>query len=1044
MSLFFIQRPIFAWVIAIGIMLAGVLATRLLPVAQYPDVAPPQVQISTVYTGADAQTVENSVTQILEQQLQGLDNLLYFTSNSSNSGRVQVTATFDHGTNPDVAQVQVQNAIQAAITRLPQQVQLVGVRVAKSVADFLMILALHDATDRMTNVDISDYLVSNLQDPLSRVNGVGSVQVFGAQYAMRIWLDPHQLNSFQLTPADIQQAILAQNAQVSAGEVGGLPAPPGQQLNATVTAQSRLQTPDQFRAIIVKTETDGSQVRLQDVARVELGDESYGVLSRLSGHPAAGMAISLAPGADALTTSDAVKARVLELSANLPQGLVISYPRDSTEFIRLSVEQVVITLAEAIVLVLIVMFVFLQDWRATLVPAITIPAVLLGTFAVLAIAGLTINTLTLFGMVLAIGLLVDDAIVVVENIERVMREENLPPREATAKSMGEITGALVVIAVVLSAVYLPMAFFGGSTGVIYRQFSITIVSAMALSIFIALTLTPALCANFLQPPDREGEVHGRFFRWFNRTFETLRERYERVVRAALTRAWWVMGALAGIVALLALLFLRLPTGYLPEEDQGALIVLFQLPAGASQARTLAVGRELERYFLEEEQGTVAEMFTVIGFSFAGAGQNAGLGYLLLKDWNERSGAQSSAQAIAQRAMQNLGSRIRDAQIFALVPPAIQGLGQSGGFDMQLEDAGGLGRAQLNTALNQLLERAAKDSRLTAVRANTLPDTPQLHVNIDEGNATAHGLSLGDVNTTLSSAWGGLYVNDFIDRGRVKRVVMQADAPFRSKPEDLAQWFVRSGTGEMVPFSAFATTEWLTGPQQLQRFNGFPAVNVQGQAPPGASSGDAMKAMEEIVATLPRGIASAWTGLSYQERESSGQAPLLYALSVLVIFLCLAALYESWSVPISVLLVIPLGIVGAVIAATLRGLANDIYFQVGLLTTMGLSAKNAILIVEFAEAAVKRGDNLVAASVEGARLRLRPIVMTSLAFMAGVAPLTVATGPGAASQHAIGTGVIGGMLTATVLAIFFVPVFYVVVKSLSARLRRNRTQQPQPT
>jgi multidrug efflux pump len=701
-------------------------------------------------------------------------------------------------------------------------------------------------------------------------------------------------------------------------------------------------------------------------------------------------------------------------------------------------------LDEAIVLVLIVMFVFLQDWRATLIPAVTIPVVLLGTFAVLAIAGLTINTLTLFGMVLAIGLLVDDAIVVVENIERVMREEGLPPREATAKSMGEITGALIGIAVVLSAVYLPMAFFGGSTGVIYRQFSITIVSAMALSVFVALTLTPAMCATFLRPFHREGDAQWGAFRWFNRTFETLRRRYERVVRAALAYAWWVMGALVGIVALLVLLFVRLPTGFLPEEDQGSLIVLFQLPAGASQERSLAVGRELERYFLEEEQATVAEMFTVIGFSFAGAGQNAGLGFLLLKDWDERSGAEGSAQAIAQRAMRNLGARVRDAQIFALVPPAIQGLGQSGGFDMQLEDTGGLGRGRLNAALDQLLQLAAGDPRLVAVRANALPDTPQLHVDVDEGKATAHGLSLADVNTTLSSAWGGLYVNDFIDRGRVKRVVIQADAPFRSSPEDLAQWFVRSASGEMVPFSAFATTQWTTGPQQLQRFNGFPAVNVQGQAPPGASSGDAMNAMEEMVAMLPQGIEAAWTGLSYQERESSGQAPILYALSILVIFLCLAALYESWSVPLSVLLVIPLGIVGAVIAATLRGLANDIYFQVGLLTTMGLSAKNAILIVEFAEAAVKRGSGVVGASIEGARLRLRPIVMTSLAFMAGVAPLVVASGPGAASQRAIGTGVIGGMLTATVLAIFFVPVFYVAVKSLSARLRRTQPQTPQPT
>jgi multidrug efflux pump len=679
-----------------------------------------------------------------------------------------------------------------------------------------------------------------------------------------------------------------------------------------------------------------------------------------------------------------------------------------------------------------------------LIPAITIPVVLLGTFGVLEAAGLSINTLTLFGMVLAIGLLVDDAIVVVENIERVMREENLPPREATEKSMGEISGALIGIAVVLSAVYLPMAFFGGSTGVIYRQFSITIVSAMALSIFIALTLTPALCASFLQPFHLSGTRRG-FFGWFNRTFENLRNHYERIVRFALTRAWWVMGALAAIVVALVVLFVRMPTGFLPDEDQGTVIVLVQLPSGASQARTLAVGKEMERYFLEDqEKANVSEMFTVAGFSFAGQGQNAGLGYLLLKPWDQRPGTQNSAQAIAQRAMQKLSARIRDAQIFVLIPPSIQGLGQSGGFDMQLEDTGGLGRAQLNDGLTRLLDLAAKDSRLTAVRPNALPDTPQLHVDVDAGRATAHGLVIDTINSTLSTAWGGSYIDDFIDRGRVKRVMLQGDAPFRSSPEDLSEWFVRSSNGEMIPFSAFASTRWTTGPQQLQRYNGVPAINVQGQAPPSGSSGAAMQAMEELVAMLPRGLQPAWTGLSYQEREATGQAPFLYAISVVVIFLCLAALYESWSVPFSVLLVIPLGVIGAVLATTLRGLDNDIYFQVGLLTTMGLSSKNAILIVEFAEEAVKRGSTILAAAIEGARLRLRPIVMTSLAFMAGVAPLVVATGPGAASQRAIGTGVIGGMLTATVLAIFFVPAFYVVVKGLSARLRRNRAQQPQPT
>ncbi|HEY2034251.1 MAG TPA: efflux RND transporter permease subunit [Rhizomicrobium sp.] len=1027
LSQFFIERPVFAWVIAIVIALAGVLAITTLPITQYPTIAPPAVTVSATYPGASAETVQNSVTQVIEQQLTGVDNLLYFSSSSSSNGQVSITATFAPGTNPDIAQVQVQNKVQQSLPRLPQEVQQQGVVVQKSQSSFLLVVALYDDSSRYTNIDISDFLSSKLQDPLSRVSGVGQAQVFGAPYAMRIWLNPFKLQSYSLTPTDVQNAILAQNTQVSAGELGAQPAVPWQQLDATVTAQSRLQTPAQFRNIVLKSSTSGALVRLGDVARVELGAQSYAVVSRMNGRPAAGIAIQLAPGANALTTADAVKAKARELSSTFPPGVKLAFPVDNTTFIRLSINDVIKTLVEAIFLVVIVMFVFLQHWRTTLIPAIAVPVVLLGTFAVLSAFGYSINTLTMFALVLAIGLLVDDAIVVVENVERLMREEGLPPKEATKKSMTEITGALIGIALVLSAVFLPMAFFGGSTGVIYRQFSVTIVSAMVLSITVALILTPALCATLLKPIEKGGHAaHGRFFTWFNETFEYGMNRYRTAVTWFLG---WVRPALliyAGIIVVLVLLFIRLPTAFLPEEDQGAVLNQITLPVGATQTRTLAVAKQVERHYMVDEKKNVDVVFIVAGFSFAGAGQNSGIAFVHLKPWDQRSGEENHAPAIAQRAMMSF-MKYRDAQVFALVPPAVQELGQSSGFDVEMEDRGGLGHDALMKARNQFLGLAAKDPLLAGVRPNGLDDTPQLHIDIDQEKASALGISLGDINNTLQAAWGGLFVNDFIDRDRVKQVYIQADAPYRMAPEDLYRWYVRTSTGTMAPFSSFATFNWILGPAKLERFNGVGSLELQGTPSPGTSSGTAMDEVQKLFQKLPKGIGLEWTGLSYQEREAGSQTYALYGISVLVVFLLLSALYESWSIPLSVMLVIPLGIVGAVLATTLRGLYNDIYFQVGLLTTMGLASKNAILIVEFAVDAQKRGESIRDAAVEGARLRLRPILMTSLAFIAGVIPLAVSTGAGAASQNDIGTGVIGGMLSATVLAIFFVPLFYEIVR-----------------
>jgi multidrug efflux pump len=1029
LSRFFIDRPVFAWVIAVVIMLAGAIAAFSLPIEQYPTIAPPSVVISAFYPGADSESLQNSVTQVIEQQLTGLDNLLYFSSSSNADGSVSIIATFAAGTNPDIAQVQVQNKVQAAVPLLPSAVQQLGVVVAKNTPNFIVVVGIYDDTGRYTNVDISDFITSKMQDPLSRVPGVGSTRVFGAQYAMRIWLDPFKLHNFNLQPSDVTSAVQTQNVQVSAGQIGAQPAVKDAVLNATVTAQSRLQTPEQFRNIILKTSPSGAVVRLGDVARVELGAETYAITSLFNGYPAAGIPINLAPGANALKTVDAVKAKAEELKASLPPGMKMVYPIDNTTFIRLSIHDVVVTLIEAIALVVLVMYVFLQNWRATLIPAIAVPVVLLGTFGVLAATGYSINTLTLFALVLVIGLLVDDAIVVVENVERIMHEERLPPREATLKSMQEITGALIGIGLVLTAVFLPMAFFGGSTGIIYRQFSVTIVSAMSLSIMVALVLSPSLCATLLKPVEGEGHVkHGRFFSWFNRNFDAFREWYHHRVEWFLKRTWGTMIAYAGIAALLIVLFIRLPTGFLPDEDQGFIFNLITLPAGTTQPATLKVAQTVAKYYLDKEKDNVDFVFSVAGFSFAGSGQNTGMAFTHLRDWSERKGSKNTSVAIAGRAMGTFFP-MKEAQVYAIVPPSVQELGNATGFDLEMEDRGNVGHAGLIAARNQLLGLAAKNPMLMGVRPNSLDDTPQLHIDIDQAKASALGVSLSDINSTLSAAWGSSFINDFIDRGRVKRVYMQGDAPYRMTPQDLDRWYVRSAGGTMAPFSSFATSRWTIGPASLTRYNGLPAIELQGQGAPGVSTGTALQEMKKLFQQLDnKDIGYEPTGLSYQEEASGAQAPALYALSILVIYLCLAALYESWAIPLSVMMVIPLGVVGALLAAWGRGLFNDIYFQVGLLTTIGLSAKNAILIVEFAVEAESKGASAFDAAMEAARLRLRPILMTSIAFIAGVMPLALAHGAGAGSQNDIGTGVVGGMITATVLAIFFVPVFFQLINT----------------
>ncbi|HDZ8878529.1 efflux RND transporter permease subunit [Aeromonas dhakensis] len=1026
MARFFIDRPIFAWVIALVIMLAGSLAIIKLPVAQYPSIAPPAVGISASYPGASAKTVEDSVTQIIEQNMTGLDHLLYMSSQSDSSGRVSVTLTFQPGTDPDIAQVQVQNKLQQAMSLLPQEVQQQGIRVQKTSSSFLMVAAFISKDGAMTNDDLADYVVANIKEPLSRLDGVGDITLFGSQYSMRVWLDPNKLNRVQMTPGDVQAAIKAQNTQVAFGKLGGTPAVTDQQFTATIMGQTRLSTVAQFNDILLRVNQDGSKVRLKDVARVELAGESYDAEALYNGQSTAAVAIKLATGANALDTAEKVRGKLGELSAYFPANMEIVYPYDTTPFVKISIEEVVQTLVEAIFLVFCVMYLFLQNFRATLIPTIAVPVVLLGTFGVMAAFGFSINTLTMFGLVLAIGLLVDDAIVVVENVERLMSEEDLSPLEATRKSMTQITGALVGIALVLSAVFVPMAFFGGSTGAIYRQFSLTIVSAMVLSVLVALILTPALCATLLKPI-KHGEFGAKrgFFGWFNRAFDASANRYQSGVRKVVKQGVRYGIIYAAMLAVLAILFMRMPTSFLPEEDQGVIMSMVQLPVGATKQRTEVVLADMRDYFMKNEKDNVDSVLTVAGFSFAGSGQNSGMAFIKLKDWKERNTPDRSANAIIGRAMGYLFS-IKEAQVFAFNLPPIPELGTATGFDFYLQDRAGMGHDKLMAARNQLLGMAAQDPNLVRVRPNGMEDTPQLDIKIDYEKALAQGLSISDINSTLSSAWGSAYVNDFVDRGRVKKVYLQADAPFRMNPEDLKLWYVRNSAGQMVPFSAFASTDWSFGSPRLERYNGVPAMEIVGEAAPGKSTGDAMAAIEQMVKQLPEGIGIEWTGLSYQERQAGSQAPALYAISLLVVFLCLAALYESWSIPFSVMLVVPLGVLGAIVAATLRGLENDVYFQVGLLTTIGLSAKNAILIVEFAKELYDRGMGLSEAVVEAARLRLRPILMTSLAFILGVLPLVISTGAGASSRNAIGTGVMGGMISATVLAIFFVPLFFVLV------------------
>jgi HAE1 family hydrophobic/amphiphilic exporter-1/multidrug efflux pump len=1023
---FFIDRPIFAWVIGILVMLAGSLSIFGLPVSQYPAIAPPTISVYASFPGASARTLEDTVTQVIEQRMNGLDNLRYMASASDATGSAQVVLTFDAGTNPDIAQVQVQNKLQLAMPQLPQEVQRQGVRVAKSVSNYLLIIGLVSEDGSMSRNDISDYAYSSIQDPISRVSGVGEVNTFGSQYAMRIWLDPDRLTKYRLTPLDVSTAVQAQNAQVSAGQLGGLPAVEGQRLTATITAQTRLQTADQFREILLRVGPDGSRVRLGDVARVELAGESSEIETFINGRPSSGIGVRLAAGANALATASLVRARVDELARFFPPGLKVVYPVDTTPFVRLSIEEVVKTLLEAIVLVFLVMFLFLQNFRATLIPTIAVPVVLLGTFGVLAAFGYSVNTLTMFGLVLAIGLLVDDAIVVVENVERVMSEEGLPPKSATRKSMRQITGALVGIALVLAAVFVPMAFFGGSVGVIYRQFSITIVSSMALSVLVALTLTPALCATLLKPVEKgHGLATLGFFGWFNRTYDGGAAGYQRVVDLLLRRRVRGMIGYLVLVAVLAGLFSRMPTGFLPQEDQGLMYAQIVLPPGSTLEQTKQTLARISQHLLTEEQGAIESVMSIVGFNFGSRGQNAGVAFVRLRPWDERAEARLRADAVVARAQRAFAS-IKEANVFVFTPPAVTELGNANGFELQLQDRGNLGHEALLAARNQLLDLARKDPRLAKVRPSGLEDTPQFNVDVDQQKATALGVSLADVNQTLGSTWGVAYVNDFMDKGRTKRVYLQADAPFRMSPEDLGRWSVRNRAGEMVPFSAIATSRWTFGSPKLERFNGIPSVAIQGEPSAGRSSGDAMTALEGIAAQLPAGIGFEWSGLSYEERLSGANAPALYAVSLLVVFLCLAALYESWSIPASVMLVVPLGVLGAVLATLGRGLTNDVFFQVGLLTTVGLSAKNAILIVEFARELHQRGRSVVEAALEAARLRLRPILMTSLAFILGVLPLALAHGAGAGGQIAIGTAVIGGMVSATVLAILFVPLFFALV------------------
>jgi multidrug efflux pump len=1027
MANFFIDRPIFAWVLAIIVCLTGTLSIFTLPIEQYPKLTPPNVRITSTYPGASAQTLENTVTQIIEQNMTGLDNLLYMASQSSDTDQATTTLTFEAGTNPNEAMQEVQNQLQVAQHRLPQAVQTQGIMVTKTGDANLMMIAFVSTDNSMDKAQISDYMVSHLQEPISRVNGVGEVDAYGAQYSMRIWLDPNKLTSYQLTTDDVVSAIEAQNSQVAVGQLGGTPAVDGQTLNATLNAQSQMRTPEQFRAITLRVNSDGSVVTLGQVAKVELGSENYNYLSTYNTHPAAGMGIKLASGANELQTNENVKKRLAELQPYFPHGLKAEIAYETAPFVIASIEDVVKTLLEAILLVFLVMYLFLQNIRATLIPTIAVPVVLLGTFAILSAFGFTINTLSMFAMVLAIGLLVDDAIVVVENVERVMTEERLSPRDATRKSMGQIQGALVGIALVLSAVFVPMAFFGGTTGAIYRQFSVTIVSAMVLSVLVALILTPALCATLLKPV-KEGPQHEKkgFFGWFNRWFDKGAQRYQNGITRIIKRSarWLILYAL--LLGAMVILFLRLPTSFLPTEDLGVLMAQVQLPTNSTQEQTLNVVSKVENYFLTKEKDNVLSVFSTIGAGPGGNGQNVARLFVRLKSWDDRDSANRSAAAIIERATKSF-NQINEALVLANNPPAISGLGNAAGFDMELEDHAGVGHDKLMQARNELLAKAKTSPLLTRVRHNGLDDSPRLQIDIDQRKAQALGVSVDTINDTLQTAWGSSYVNDFIDQGRIKRVYVQAEAKYRMLPGDINLWYVRNSSGTMVPFSAFATSHWEYGSPRLERYNGIPSLEIIGEAAPGVSNGAAMDVMEKLVSELPNGLGLEWTAMSYQERLSGAQAPALYAISLLVVFLSLAALYESWSIPFSVMLVVPLGVIGSLTATWMRSLENDVYFQVGLLTVVGLSAKNAILIVEFANELHQRGQGLVEATLQAARMRLRPILMTSLAFVFGVLPMAISRGAGSASQHAVGTGVIGGMLSATILAIMFIPLFFVLIR-----------------
>lgn len=1036
MSRFFIDRPVFAWVIAIIIMLAGSLSIMRLPIEQYPNIAPPSVSISAMYPGASAETLENSVTQVLEQSLTGIDYMRYFSSSSDSSGTTNIVLTFEPEADPDIAQVQVQNKLQAALPLLPQEVQQQGLVVTKANNNFLLVAGFYSEDGSFSEKELGDMLNSTVRDAIARINGVGNVTVFGSPHSMRIWLNPHKLLSYHLTVMDVSAAIRDQNTDVSAGQIGGLPASKGQQINATISAQSRLQTVEDFEKIILRVNTDGSQIRLKDVARVELGSQSYGHLIRYKRMPAAGIAVSQAAGANALDTAELVKKRISELQEFLPPSVKVIYPYDTTPFVELSIKEVLQTLLEAIILVFLVMYLFLQNLRATLIPSIAVPIVLLGTFGVLAVFGFSINVLTMFAMVLAIGLLVDDAIVVVENVERIMAEEGLTPKEATRKSMDQITNALIGIALVLSAVFVPMAFFSGSAGAIYRQFSLTIVSAMGLSVAVAIILSPTLCASFLKPVKKgHGEVTTGFFGWFNRNFNKSRDMFTSTAGYMLHRTKRFLLLYGLLIIGLLYVFNSLPSSFLPNEDQGNMFLMATGPSGSTIERTMESVKKIEDYFLEKEESTIDHLFTVAGFSFAGRAQNVAMGFVALKPWDERNPKTQSVFALVGRAM-GAFQQIKDAMVFAFYPPPILALGNASGFDMQLVDRAGLGHKKLMEARNQLLGMAAQSPKLQGVRPNGLSDVAQYKINIDHEKAGALGLAIADINHTLQAAWGSAYVNDFVDKGRIKKVYMQADTPYRMMPDDVSLWYVRNNRGEMVPFNAFSASEWTYGSPKLERFNGVGSVNIQGTAAPGVSTGEAMAEIESLVQQLPSGLGVEWVGLSYEERLTGAQAPALYTLSVIVIFLCLAALYESWSVPFSVMLSVPLGVIGTAFAAKVFGLSNDIYFQVGLLTTMGLTSKNAILIVEFAKDLYEQGYNIKDAVLKASKQRFRPIIMTSMTFILGVTPLAIANGAGSASQNAIGIGVIGGMVAATVIAIFFVPMFYVMIQYISAHNKKS--------